>query len=161
MSKRQDRLERGRETEIAFRDWLDRSALAYLAADQTPITVPRALQGNIKRPDFLVGLPTIGTLAFEVKSKTLYGDCLVFDTEERRRLLNFQRFFNMTVWFAAFDPEQPHVCRLFLNDYLFEDVRGDVRLARDCVMIPTTDMLSVDTRNTTLFDAIINFIALT
>lgn len=158
MKTEPDPRERGRQTEVSFRQWLERSALAYIATDQTPITVPKRLKGHIKRPDFLVGLPTIGTLAFEVKSKTIYGDALVFDTDERRRLLNFQRFFNITVWFACFDPDKPHICRLFLNDYLFDDVRGAKRLDRECVFLPISETMQVDVRNKTLFDAIINFI---
>lgn len=154
MTKRKERLERGRDAEILFRDWLNASGLAYIATDQTPLTVPKRLRGDIKRPDFLVGLPTIGTIAFEVKSKTVYGDCLVFDTEERRRLLNFQRCFNITVWFACFDPDDPRICRLFLNDFLFDDIRGDKRLDRDCVHLPICDTYQIDICTKTLFDAI-------
>jgi len=154
MNKRAKRLERGREAETIFRDWLNASELAYIATDQTPLTVPKRLRGHMKRPDFLIGLPTIGTLAFEVKSKSVYGDCLVFDTDERQRLLNFQRFFNITVWFACFDADDPSICRLFLYDYLFDDIRGERRLERDCVYLPICDTYQVDICSSTLFEAI-------
>jgi len=159
--QRSARLERGRETEHQFREWLNRSAVPYLATDQTPLTVPTKLQGEIKRPDFLVGIPTIGTLAFEVKSKSLYGDCLVFDTEERRRLRNFERFFNTTVWFACLDIENPNLCRLFLNEDLFDDARASHKLDRACVYLPICTTLQIDICTNALLQAVNNFIDLT
>ncbi len=154
MNKRTKRLERGREAEFIFREWLNVSKLAYMAIDQSLATIPENLMGHIKRPDFLVGLPTMGTLAFEVKSKSIYSEHLVFEAEERRRLRNFQTFFNITVWFACFDPETPTTCRLFLNDYLFEAIRGERRLDRDCVHLPICDTFQVDIWTNTLFEGI-------
>jgi hypothetical protein len=34
---------------------------------------------------------------------------------EHRTLLNFETFFNISVWFARFPPDEPHTCYLFLN----------------------------------------------
>jgi hypothetical protein len=77
--------------------------------------MPQPLRGEIKRPDFLVGVPTIGTIAVDVKAKRVYADTLIIDAYEHRTLLNFETFFNITVWFACFPPDEPHTCHLFLN----------------------------------------------
>ena len=80
--------------------------------------MPKGLKGEIKRPDFLIGLPTIGTIAVDVKAKRVYADTLIIDAYEHRTLLNFETFFNMSVWFACFPPGEQHTCHLFLNHSL-------------------------------------------
>ena len=61
----------GQAAEDRFRAWLDRCRLAHLYIDQSPFTF-LDLHGKIKRPDFLVGIPTIGTIAVDVKAKRIY-----------------------------------------------------------------------------------------
>lgn len=77
--------------------------------------MPAHLRGEIKRPDFLVGIPSIGTIAVDVKAKRVYADTLIIDACEHRTLLNFETWFNIAVWYANFPPNEPHACHLFLN----------------------------------------------
>lgn len=79
------------------------------------MTIPQHLRGEIKRPDFLVGIPSIGTLAVDVKAERVYRDSLIIDANEHRTLLNFETFFNISVWVACFPPDATHTCHLFLN----------------------------------------------
>lgn len=112
---RQARMQQGQAAEDRFRAWLDRCHLPHIYVEQSPLTIPQHLRGEIKRPDFLVGIPTIGTLAVDVKAKQIYRDAILIDAYEHRTLLNFETFFNITVWFACFPPDAPHTCHLFLN----------------------------------------------
>ena len=96
----------GQAAEDRFRAWLDRCTLPHIYVDQAPISMPQPLRGEIKRPDFLVGVPTIGTIAVDVKAKRVYADTLIIDAYEHRTLLNFETFFNITVWFACFPPAE-------------------------------------------------------
>jgi hypothetical protein len=89
--------------------------LPHIYIEQSPLTIPQALKGEIKRPDFLVGIPSIGTIAVDVKAKSVYADTLIIDAYEYRTLLNFETFFNISVWFACFPPGEAHTCHLFLN----------------------------------------------
>ena len=89
--------------------------LPHIYVEQSPLTLPSGLKGEIKRPDFLVGIPAIGTIAVDVKAKSVYADSLIIDAYEHRTLLNFETFFSMSVWFACFPPTEPNVCHLFLN----------------------------------------------
>jgi hypothetical protein len=114
LSKQQRRAQ-GQIAEDRFRAWLDRCTLPHLYVEQSPITLPQPLRGEIKRPDFLVGIPTIGTIAVDVKAKRIYDDAIIIDAYEHRTLLNFETFFNISVWFACFPPDEPHTCHLFLN----------------------------------------------
>jgi hypothetical protein len=73
------------------------------------------LRCEIKRPDFLVGIPSIGTIAIDVKAKRVCRGALIINAYEHRTLLAFETFFNTSVWFACFPPDEFHTCHLFLN----------------------------------------------
>lgn len=110
-----ERHAQGCAAEDRFRGWLDRCHLPHIYVEQSPFTFPAHLKGAIKRPDFLVGIPSIGTLAVDVKAKRIYQDAILIDADEHRTLMAFETHFNMSVWFACFPPEAPHTCHLFLN----------------------------------------------
>jgi len=95
---------KGHAAEHTFRRWLDASVLPHLYVEQSPLTVPAPLRGQIKRPDYLVGIPGVGLVAFDVKAKTLYPEGLIFDLEEVRKMRVFARLFHLTVYFACLDP---------------------------------------------------------
>lgn len=97
---------RGANAERQFAAWLDASVLPHLYVEQSPMTVPAPLRGEIKRPDYLVGIPGVGMVAFDVKSKTVYErDGLIFDLAEVQKLRTFSRLFHVTVYFACLDPD--------------------------------------------------------
>ena len=109
------RIDQGEGGERALQDWLDRSRLAYLYLDQTPLTIPAAHRADIKRPDFLVAIAGLGTIAVDAKANALVDGCFVLDASERRRLDGFENVFGIPVWFACFPPEEPGRCYLFRN----------------------------------------------
>jgi hypothetical protein len=115
MLNRAERRAQGAAAEDRFRAWLDRCHLPHIYVEQSPLTFPDSLHGKIKRPDFLVGIPTIGTIAVDVKAKRIYRETIIIDADEHRTLANFETYFNISVWFACFPPGEPHVCHLFLN----------------------------------------------
>ena len=99
-------IRRGAKAERRFAAWLDASALPHLYVEQSPMTVPVSLRGEIKRPDYLVGIPSVGIIAFDVKSKTIYArDGLIFDLREVQKLRVFSQRFHVTAFFACLDPE--------------------------------------------------------
>lgn len=96
---------KGASAERTFREWLDRSEVPHIYVEQTAESVPLPLRGKLKRPDFLVGVPGVGTIAFDVKAKTVYDGQLIFDLGEVRKLRTFARMFHLTVYFACLDPQ--------------------------------------------------------
>jgi hypothetical protein len=96
---------KGEAAELAFRQWLDAAVLPHIYVEQSPLTVPVPLRGQIKRPDYIVGIPGVGMVAFDVKAKTIYPEGLIFDLDEVRKLRNFARLFHCTVYFACLNPE--------------------------------------------------------
>ena len=93
---RTERKTQGAAAEDRFRAWLDRCRLPHLYVEQSPFTFPEGLHGQIKRPDFLVGVPSIGTIAVDVKSKRVYHNTILIDADEHRTLLTFETFFNIS-----------------------------------------------------------------
>ena len=96
---------KGDRAEFRFQDWLDASRVPHIYLDQTPLSVPEHLRGQLKRPDYVVGVPGIGGLAFDVKAKPLYNGHFIFELSEIVRMRNFARLFHYTVYFACLDPE--------------------------------------------------------
>jgi hypothetical protein len=109
------RIEQGEGGERALQDWLDRSRLAYLFLDQTPLTMPAMHRADIKRPDFLVAIEGLGTVAVDAKAKAFIDGHFVLDASERRRLDGFESAFGIPVWYACFPPTEPRLVYLFRN----------------------------------------------
>ena len=154
MTIKQADAKRGAETERHFQAWLDHSSVPYIYIEQSVVTVPKGLRrGGIKRPDFVVGFPNIGSIAFDVKSKSIYKDCFIFDEVEINSTANYEVFFNTTVWFAVFPPNSDE-CYLLLNSFLraVKSVKG--KDGKRVVYYPLKDCLKVNTDKTTLNAAV-------
>lgn len=96
---------KGEAGEQRFAAWLNGSRVAHVYLDQTPMSVPEHLRGEFKRPDYLVGVPGTGMLAFDVKVKSLYRGHFIFELNEIQRLRTFAWCFKVTVYFACLDPD--------------------------------------------------------
>lgn len=134
---RAERQAQGAKAEERFRNWLDRCHLPHIYIEQSPFTFPEHLKGEIKRPDFLVGIPSIGTIAVDVKAKRIYQDAILIDAVEHRTLAAFEVYFNMSVWFACFPPDEAHTCHLLLNRNLAGLPVGR-RQGREALTVPLT-----------------------
>ncbi len=137
---------RGAAAERAFQAWLDASTLPYVYATQSQESVPEPYRASLKRPDYIVGLPYIGAMAFDVKSKSLYEQCFIFDISEVDRLATFDQLFRITTFFACLDPEGSTMSVWFRVADLagYEIVRrGDKRV----LIVPFADGLVVDMRH--------------
>ncbi len=145
MLTRLERRAQGEAAEDRFRAWLDRCHLPHIYVEQSPFTFPEHLKGEIKRPDFLVGIPSIGTLAIDVKAKRIYRDAILIDVYEHRTLLAFETHFNISVWFACFPPDEPNTCHLFLNRSL-APLSGKVAGPKTAIAVPLRLTKAADER---------------
>ncbi|QLF72068.1 hypothetical protein FE840_020750 (plasmid) [Peteryoungia desertarenae] len=137
---------KGEEAEASFRAWLNQSGVAFLYVEQSPLNVPDRLRGRIKRPDYLVGIPHAGMMAFDVKAKSAYDDHLLFEVTEVDKLACFEAFFHMTVNFACLDLDRTdHFYWVPLRALIGRPVerRGKARV----FAFPTAEALSVDLRD--------------
>ena len=134
---------KGEEAEASFRAWLNQSGVAFLYVEQSPLNVPDRLRGKIKRPDYLVGIPHAGMMAFDVKAKSTYDERLLFEVGEVDKLACFEAFFHMTVNFACLDLDEPgHFYWVPLRALIGRPIepRGRARV----MAIPIADALKVD-----------------
>ena len=136
-------VEQGYAVEARFRAWLDASRLPHIYTDQTRESVPEHFRSTMKRPDYLVALPYVGTIAFDVKCKSVYGKAreFVFDVSEVRRLATFDRLFRITTFFACLDPEGSEISVWFPAEELMLIVG---RKRTGSVRVPLRDGQAVD-----------------
>lgn len=92
---------KGKEGEYAFNNWLNINGLSYLYVDQSVDTFSTLFKGNVKRPDFLLMLESIGMLAVDVKNYTQSQGTYTLNMEsEFLRSISFERLFRIPLWYA-------------------------------------------------------------
>ena len=106
MSKYNKKLaDQGDEGETALNKWLKESGFAYLFVKQNETTFADLFLDNLKRPDFLVLIDSVGLIAVDAKNYTpgdRFGEPAYSLNwqEELRRTLAFERLFRIPVWYA-------------------------------------------------------------
>ena len=97
-------IEKGKEVEAKFRDWLDKHNIPYLYLQQDTQTISFAFKKYFsgKRPDFLILIPNLGFIFVDVKYKRLNPEFKTFpiDSEETKKYSSLQRKFNLNIWFV-------------------------------------------------------------
>lgn len=97
----EDRIKKGKDGENAFQQWLKENEFPYLFVDQSKETFPPLFRQNLKRPDFLVLLESIGMIAVDVKNHDPQPDgAFTINAEELAKALAFERVFRIPVWYA-------------------------------------------------------------
>ncbi|MHB1546907.1 MAG: hypothetical protein ACYCSB_02245 [bacterium] len=96
------------EGEEKFQEWLEHKKYSYIYLDQSKDTFSSLFANNVKRPDFLVLIDSIGLIAIDVKSRnklTNYnnkgkseGRFTLNESEDTQKLLAFERKFRISVW---------------------------------------------------------------
>lgn len=101
---------KGYRAENLFKDLLDQVSIPYLHIGQSPGDHSRILQDiKSKRPDFLINIPQLGILLFDVKCRRKMGfddpDNKYFqiNKEEIERLYELQHKLLLPVWIAFLD----------------------------------------------------------
>jgi len=97
-----EKVKRGKDTEGKFKEWLDNHNISYLYINQEPETFASVFKDNLKRPDFLILIPSLGLIMVDVKYKNInqkYGDFAI-DAKDIKRYSKLQRTFNLPIWFA-------------------------------------------------------------
>lgn len=147
---------KGDKAEADFRAWLNRSGVAFMYVEQSPLTVPEAMRGRIKRPDYLVGVPRTGTLAFDVKAKTLYEGRLIFDVAELEKQQRFARMFNLTTLLACLDLEQDgHLWWVELTELLAR--KPEWRGKRQVITMEVNKAYAVNTSELSFLGAVLQY----
>ncbi len=97
----QERAAAAKAGEDAFQQWLDHNSFAYVRVCQDPKSFAKLFRSNVKRPDFLVLIDSIGLLAVDVKNKSSFGSGYSLSHDKEWRLaIAFERIFRLPVWYA-------------------------------------------------------------
>lgn len=81
-----------------------REGFSYLAVCQDEERFAPLFHDNLKRPDFLVLLESIGMIAVDVKCCTLSRQEYTLPYEsEFQRAITFERVFRLSIWYAYWD----------------------------------------------------------
>lgn len=104
-----ERIEKGREAEKKFREWLDKHDLPYLYIRQEGDNFSSALKETLsgKRPDYMVLIPNFGFIFVDVKYRKISKNYNSYpmDSEEAKKYSSLQRKFNMHIWYAISNEE--------------------------------------------------------
>lgn len=97
---------RGKEGEELLHQWLQDEGISYVYVRQEPSRFAPLFKDELKRPDFLVLLESIGLLAVDAKYCSLsnFGN-YTLSTDELRKASMFERIFRIPVWYAFVDQE--------------------------------------------------------
>lgn len=99
------RRQQGSIGEKALNDWFQGQQLPYVSICQNPDTFSTLFPGYVKRPDFLLLMPSLGTLAIDAKNYKLSGNVFTLELEEELlKSVAFERLFRFPVWYAYMDP---------------------------------------------------------
>lgn len=150
---------KGAAAEEVFKAWLNSSRLPFIYATQDIPSVPQHFKGALKRPDFLVALPFVGTIAFDVKAKSLYEGCLIFDQAEIDKLVLFDDIFRITTFLACLDPNEPSRSWWFRVAQLAR-LPTERKMGVSAMKVPVAEGLEVNMEHP-LQDALANALLLT
>lgn len=105
--QREENIQKGKDGEEAFLEWLDHNGFSYLYINQDSHSFPQLFKNHVKRPDFLVLIDSIGLIAVDVKNYKKHQEkyCPLPYESELKKTLSFERIFRIPVWYAYLDEE--------------------------------------------------------
>ena len=100
------KIEKGIYGEEQLLSWFQDNKIGFILINQTPHTFSLAFSSTIKRPDFLVVLPSIGLIAVDAKNYKCSRGCFTICEEELKKALRFEMLTKMPFWFAYLHNDQ-------------------------------------------------------
>ncbi|MGO6982539.1 hypothetical protein [Rhizobium leguminosarum] len=142
--------------EAEFRTWLNRSGVAYMSIKQAPVVAPIFLHGRITHPDYLVGVPHSGILAFAVKPAEIHDRHLIFEKDNVDKLSRFASLFNLTAYFVCVDPEHAdHHWWVPMLDLL--SAEPERHGERRVVTVDISKAYAIDTGQVSFLDSVLHY----
>ncbi len=95
-------VKKGKDAEQDFLNWLDENKFSYLYINQDTESFPKLFTNQVKRPDFLLLIDSIGLIAIDIKNYNIFKDkhlSLNYESEFKKTLA-FERLFRLPVWYV-------------------------------------------------------------
>lgn len=104
MDERELNIEKGKEAEARFKQWLDKHNIPYFYIKQDIDNFSTAFRNlpTGKRPDFMILIPNFGFIFVDVKYKKIHQEykSYAIDSNEAKIYSSLQRKFNLHIWFV-------------------------------------------------------------
>jgi len=146
MTDSEEKKKKGIEGETKFKSWLDERGLSYLYVNQDMDGFPSLFKGNIKRPDFLVLIDSIGIIAVDVKNYTVFQGCYSLAYEkEVKKVLSFERLFRIPVWYAYLNVDNGEIAWYWISALKAVEVgtRGKNRENEEFLLIKINEFVEI------------------
>ena len=96
--------EQGVAGESALNQWFKEQGFSYVAVCQAKETFAPLFCGEVKRPDFLLLIDSLGLIAVDSKNYRYSGGVYTLNVEaELKRSVAFERLFRVPLWYAYYD----------------------------------------------------------
>lgn len=122
-----DKIGQGAIGESALNKWLQENKLSYVAVCQAKDTFSPLFTGEVKRPDFLLLMESLGLIAVDAKNYTFSGGVYTLELDaELKRSVAFERLFRIPLWYAYRDETDGKVSWYWISALKAVEV-GEVR----------------------------------
>lgn len=102
MSRTRARVKQGRIGEAEFGEWLNDNEFGFIPIRQNKDDLAHVFQGALKRPDFLILLPSLGLIAIDVKNHTLSRNRFSINIpQDLAKAVEFENQFKLYLWYAC------------------------------------------------------------
>ncbi len=109
---------KGNETEIKFKEWLNKHNIPYLYLQQDTQTLSIAFKKYFsgKRPDFLILIPNLGFIFVDTKYKKINKEYKTYpiDAKETKKYSSIQRKFNLNIWYVLSNEDSDYKTWLWI-----------------------------------------------
>lgn len=97
----QERFNKGIQGESDFKLWLERNQFSYLHVNALNTTFSTLFKKDVKKPDFILLLESIGMIAVDVKNSSPYKNSYTLSLgTDCFRSISFERIFRIPLWYA-------------------------------------------------------------
>ncbi len=111
-------IEKGKEAESRFRQWLDKHKIPYFYIKQDIDSFSSAFKNSFsgKRPDFMILIPNFGLIFVDIKYKKINPEYKTYpiDKEEATKYSSLQRMFNLHIWYVLSNEESDYKTWLWI-----------------------------------------------
>ena len=95
-----NRITKGVLGEEKLLEWFQKNRIGFVPVCQSPHTFANVFVQSVKRPDFLVLLPSIGIIAVDAKNHQINRGAFTIGEDELHKAIRFELITRMPFWFA-------------------------------------------------------------
>lgn len=102
----QVRISKGLFGEEQLTEWFQTNGIGFIPVNQSPHTFANVFVASVKRPDFLVLLPSIGIIAVDAKNHQIKMGGFTIGEDELQKAIRFEMITRMPFWFAFLSKQE-------------------------------------------------------